>query len=188
MSGTSGIRSTMLKHWRNSSISLGRSGSKKEKEKGESKAAKRQSLQIIPTTTATTEKAPVTEAQQPQTDDSEEQPDEIPSQYKGISLHVTVHIAPENVDKFLAAFKAIFDVVSAEPECLFFQVYKSPSEPGKLSWVENWSKDGQWFMEHQITKPYYKEYLEFTEPMFLKPREATVLELLGPEFSMIKGR
>ncbi|KAF3058602.1 hypothetical protein GL218_05834 [Daldinia childiae] len=106
---------------------------------------------------------------------------------KGISLHVTVHIAPENVERFLVAFKAIFDVVAAEPECLFFEVYKSVEEPGKLTWIENWSKDIQWFLEHQMTKPYYKEYLEFTEPMFLKPREAQILEPLGPELSMIKG-
>jgi hypothetical protein len=56
----------------------------------------------------------------------------------GWSLHVTVYIAPENVDSFLAAFKPVFDKVVAEPECLFFEMYLSPQEPGKISWVENW--------------------------------------------------
>lgn len=56
----------------------------------------------------------------------------------GWSLHVTVYIAPENVDRFLAAFKPVFNKVVAEPECLFFEMYQSPQEPGKLSWVENW--------------------------------------------------
>lgn len=122
-----------------------------------------------------------------QTDSGIETPNDAEPESKGFSLHVTVHIAPENVDNFLAAFKTIFDVVSAEPECVFFEVYRAPDQPGKLSWVENWSKDAQWFMQHQITKPYYKEYLEFTEPMFLKPREAVVLEPVGPRFSMYKG-
>lgn len=56
----------------------------------------------------------------------------------GISLQVTVHIAPENVDKFFAAFKPVFDAVCAEPELTFFELYRDPDEPGKLSWVENW--------------------------------------------------
>jgi quinol monooxygenase YgiN len=57
----------------------------------------------------------------------------------GWSLHVTVYIDPENIDRFLAAFKPVFNKVVAEPECLFFEMYRSPQEPGKISWVENWS-------------------------------------------------
>ena len=56
----------------------------------------------------------------------------------GISLHISVHVAPENADKFLAALKPVIDSVSAEPECTFFEVYQDPEDPGKLSWVENW--------------------------------------------------
>lgn len=56
----------------------------------------------------------------------------------GWSLHVTVYIAPENIDRFMAAFKPVFNKVAAEPECLFFEMYQSPQEPGKISWVENW--------------------------------------------------
>ncbi|KAI1650126.1 uncharacterized protein F4817DRAFT_279654 [Daldinia loculata] len=188
---SSSIKSSMLKHWRNSSISLGRSGSKREK--SEKKAVKRQSTHAVVTPLSTIEspESPAeimdTEVHEERIDDSAATTSEATPPSKGISLQVTVHIAPENVERFLVAFKAIFDVVAAEPECLFFEVYKSVEEPGKLSWIENWSKDIQWFLEHQITKPYYKEYLEFTEPMFLKPREARILEPLGPEFSMIKG-
>ncbi|KAI0843957.1 hypothetical protein F5Y00DRAFT_219801 [Daldinia vernicosa] len=188
---SSSIRSSILKHWRNSSISLGRSGSKKEK--GEDKTAKRQSTHVVVTPLSTTESpeslAEVmdTEVHEKRIDTSATTMSEATLPSKGISLHITVHIAPENVERFLVAFKAIFDSVAAEPECLFFEVYKSVEEPGKLSWIENWSKDIQWFLEHQITKPYYKEYLEFTEPMFIKPREARILEPLGPEFSMVKG-
>ncbi|KAI1363057.1 hypothetical protein F5Y08DRAFT_253805 [Xylaria arbuscula] len=104
----------------------------------------------------------------------------------GFSLHVTVYIAPENVDRFLAAFKPAFDKVVAEPECLFFELYQSPQEPGKLSWVENWSKSPEWFLENQMTKDYYKGYLAITEAMFTKPREFQILERVGPEYSMIK--
>ncbi|KAI5923130.1 hypothetical protein F4810DRAFT_670514 [Camillea tinctor] len=109
-------------------------------------------------------------------------------QSEGMSLQVTVHIAPENVDKFLAAFKPVFDKVAAEPECLFFEVYRSPEEPGKISWVENWSKGKEWFLKHQITKEYYKDYLNATEPLFIKPRESRVLERAGPDFYVCKEK
>ncbi|KAI1424069.1 hypothetical protein F5Y12DRAFT_468375 [Xylaria sp. FL1777] len=106
----------------------------------------------------------------------------------GWSLHVTVYIAPENVDRFLAAFKPVFNKVVAEPECLFFEMYQSPQEPGKLSWVENWSKSPEWFLENQVTKDYYKEYFAITEAMFTKPREFQFLERVGPEYFMVKDR
>ncbi|KAI1759646.1 hypothetical protein GGR53DRAFT_131736 [Hypoxylon sp. FL1150] len=195
--GGSSIRNSMLRHWRNSSIvTLGRSGSKKGGDRSEEKAAKRLSIPVVSSSGTSTPKPP--EAPPPAAADQQlpppeqtdaETPNDVaaPPSQKGISLHVTVHIAPQNAERFLAAFKAIFDVVAAEPECTFFEVYRSPEEPGKFSWVENWSKDRQWFIENQITKPYYKEYFEITEPMFLKPREATMLELVGPEFSVIKG-
>jgi hypothetical protein len=55
-----------------------------------------------------------------------------------VSLQVTVTIAPENVTKFFEHFKPVYDAVIAEPECIFFEVYQSPENPGELRWVENW--------------------------------------------------
>ncbi|KAI0552015.1 hypothetical protein F4679DRAFT_116698 [Xylaria curta] len=106
----------------------------------------------------------------------------------GWSLHVTVYIAPENIDRFLAAFKPVFDKVIAEPECLFFEMYQSPQEPGKISWVENWSKSPEWFLENQVTKDYYKEYFAITEAMFTKPREFQFLDRVGPDYFMVKEK
>ncbi|KAI1662755.1 hypothetical protein F4813DRAFT_394897 [Daldinia decipiens] len=138
---SSSMKTSMLKHWRNSSISLGRSGSKREK--GENKTARRRSTQIVvsPLSTIEPPEAPS------EVMDSTATMSEATPPSKGISLHVTVYIAPENVGRFLVAFKTIFDVVAAEPECLFFEVFKSVEEPGKLSWIENWSKDIQWFLQ-----------------------------------------
>ncbi|KAI0534756.1 hypothetical protein GGR58DRAFT_505018 [Xylaria digitata] len=104
----------------------------------------------------------------------------------GLSLHVTVYVAPENVDRFFAAFKPVFNRVIAEPECLFFEVYQSPQEPGKICWVEDWSGSPGWFLKNQITKEYYKEYLAATESMFIKPREFQFLERLGSGYFMAK--
>ncbi|KAI1824580.1 hypothetical protein F4861DRAFT_505502 [Xylaria intraflava] len=115
-------------------------------------------------------------------------PRKMSSPTSGWSLHVTVYIAPENIDGFLAAFKPVFDRVTAEPECLFFEMYHSPQEPGKLSWVENWSKSPEWFFENQVTKDYYKEYFAITEAMFTKPREFQFLERIGPDYFMVKDK
>lgn len=56
----------------------------------------------------------------------------------GISLQVTVYIAPENVKRFFEVCKPVFDKVTAEPECTFFEIYQSKEGPGTLSWVEDW--------------------------------------------------
>ena len=91
--------------------------------------------------------------------------------FHGVSLHVDITVAPENVDKFLGLLKPCFELVVAEPECTFFEVFHDTENPGRFRFVENWSKDKEWFMTHQVTKEYYKPYLEATEPLWIKPRE-----------------
>ena len=61
--------------------------------------------------------------------------------FHGISLHVSVAIAPEHIDEFLSHYKACFDAVTAEPECIFFEVFHDAEHPGHFRWVEDWNKD-----------------------------------------------
>ncbi|KAF4462106.1 hypothetical protein FALBO_11086 [Fusarium albosuccineum] len=123
---------------------------------------------------------------------------------QGISLHVTIHINPDDVDKFFTYFKPVYDKVTAEPECTFFEVYQSPEDPGTLHWVENWTQTVDWLLtvystssfgtEHltnqilqvQLSKEYYKEYLAVTEKMFTKPREFKVYNRFGPPYYTVK--
>lgn len=42
---------------------------------------------------------------------------------ESISLQVTVHLRPEDVPKFWAAFEPAYKAVTAEPECTFFENY-----------------------------------------------------------------
>ncbi|QKX61756.1 uncharacterized protein TRUGW13939_08912 [Talaromyces rugulosus] len=79
------------------------------------------------------------------------------SQLPGISLQVTVTIAPENVPKFFELFKPVYEKVIEEPECTFFEVYISPENPGVLSWVENWTQSIEWLFQNQLSKEYYKD-------------------------------
>ncbi|KAF6238116.1 hypothetical protein HO173_003750 [Letharia columbiana] len=106
--------------------------------------------------------------------------------FHGISLHVNITVAPENVDKFLAAFKICFDAVTAEPECTFFEVFHDADNPGHFRFVENWSKDEEWFRKEQLTKAYYKPYVEATESLWIKPRELKFFNRMPAEWMKAK--
>ncbi|KAF2751192.1 hypothetical protein M011DRAFT_473700 [Sporormia fimetaria CBS 119925] len=97
---------------------------------------------------------------------------------KGISLHVEITVAPENVDKFLEALKPCYEAVIAEEKCTFFEVFHSAENPGVFKFVENWDATVEWLMANQLNKPYYKPYLEATEPMWIKPRTHHIWEVL----------
>jgi len=121
----------------------------------------------------------------------------------GVSLHATVQIAPENVTSFLEWGKQIVAVVTAEPLCHFFELYQSVEDPGVISWVENWfvllsnigswvltpsrAATAEWLINVQLPKEYYKEYLEATEPMYIKPREMRIVNRVGPSFAFYKS-
>ncbi|KAL7904766.1 hypothetical protein GGI35DRAFT_194646 [Trichoderma velutinum] len=104
----------------------------------------------------------------------------------GFSVHVTITIDPANTTAFLAAFRRIYEIVAAEPECTYFEVFQSLEEPGVFRFVENWSKDVQWFKEVQLTKEYYTPYLEATEPMWIKPRSIKYFERFSEEWLTVK--
>ncbi|KAI5361661.1 Putative antibiotic biosynthesis monooxygenase domain-containing protein [Septoria linicola] len=103
------------------------------------------------------------------------------------SLHVTVHVAEDNLPAFFEAMKPVFDRVAAEPECLYFEIFQDPAEPGKISWVENWNASPQWLFDVQLQKEYYKPYFAATLPMYVKEREFRILKRLGPEFLVQKS-
>ncbi|KAK5652676.1 hypothetical protein OQA88_10270 [Cercophora sp. LCS_1] len=105
----------------------------------------------------------------------------------GVSLHATVQIAPENVTSFLEWGKQIVAVVTAEPLCHFFELYQSIEDPGVISWVENWDATVEWLVHVQLPKEYYKEYLEATEPMYIKPREMRIINRAGSPFAFYKS-
>lgn len=67
--------------------------------------------------------------------------------FYGVSIHVTVTVAPENVDQLISLLKPTYDLVAAEQECTFIEVYKNIMTPGEVTWVEGWTKDVQWIQE-----------------------------------------
>ncbi|KAK3350281.1 hypothetical protein B0T25DRAFT_570847 [Lasiosphaeria hispida] len=104
----------------------------------------------------------------------------------GISLQITIHIDPKNVDEFFKHFKPLYDLVCAEPELHFFEVYQSREDPGTLSWVEHWNCTVEWLQEVQLKKEYLHEFLAVTAPLYLGPREAVIRNRMGPPYSVWK--
>ncbi|KAI0467010.1 hypothetical protein F4859DRAFT_518628 [Xylaria cf. heliscus] len=105
----------------------------------------------------------------------------------GISMHSIVHIEPDKVAEFLAAFRLMFEKAVAEPECLSFEVYQNRDVPGKLEWVESWAKGPEWFFETHMKKDYYTTYFAATQPIVLV-RDYRVLERLGPTYTYVQSK
>lgn len=70
------------------------------------------------------------------------------------SLQVTVYFKQEDVPKFFEHFRPIFEKVSAEPECVYFELFQDTEDPGKISWIENWDKSPSWFLTVNSTQPH----------------------------------
>lgn len=70
-----------------------------------------------------------------------------PEKSDGFTLIVNTTVQEGKLDEFLEHFWKVFKLVSAEPECLSFEVFRYPGEPNKLKWIENWSKSKEWFFE-----------------------------------------
>ncbi|CAO2657939.1 Nn.00g071990.m01.CDS01 [Neocucurbitaria sp. VM-36] len=105
----------------------------------------------------------------------------------GISVHVNITVAPENVSKFLELFKPCYEAVTAEPECVFFEVYHNPAAPGQFRFVENWNASAEWFKDVQLQKDYYKPYVANTEPLWITPRVVEVYDRMpGSEWLTLK--
>lgn len=82
----------------------------------------------------------------------------------GYSLHVTLHIDPAQLDAFFEAFKPAYDAVTAEPECIFFEMYQDPNVPGKIRLVENWNQSLEWLTSVRVKFAFNAESREKVDP------------------------
>lgn len=61
------------------------------------------------------------------------------------SLQVTIHIKEENVPKLFKEMETVYHKVIADSECVYFELFQDPENPGTISWVENWDKSTEQF-------------------------------------------
>ncbi|KAG4435184.1 hypothetical protein IFR05_009323 [Cadophora sp. M221] len=73
-------------------------------------------------------------------------PKEPPPPNKQLTVFVTIHVAPSDIEKFKEAHRPIWKKCSEEPECLFFDVFQDPEE--------------------QMTKPYYESLWTKSKPLW----------------------
>lgn len=63
-----------------------------------------------------------------------------PEETSGCSLIITVTVQPDKYDEWLRLSWETFKLVTAETDCLSFEIFSVPGEPNKMKWVESWGK------------------------------------------------
>lgn len=123
---------------------------------------------------------------------------------KQLTLFVDFFIDPNRIEEFKEAHRPVWAACAKEPECLLFDVFQDPAEPGRFRFVEVWSKDREygminvvsyfrnadgfrWFEKYQLTKPYYETLWEKSEPTYLKERQISWFEREGEGCSYRKA-
>ncbi|RAL15574.1 putative quinol monooxygenase [Aspergillus homomorphus CBS 101889] len=103
-----------------------------------------------------------------------------------VSLQVRVWVAEKDIKTFFDALESVFYKILGEPECTLFEVYQSQENKGEILILKNWNASKDWVENVAMTRPYLKEYHEITEPLFLKPKEVTVVDRKAGKWSVVK--
>lgn len=53
-------------------------------------------------------------------------------------FHVTVHVAPRDVARFLQAAEPTIERMKRESELMYFEMYQVHDSPGTITWIEKW--------------------------------------------------
>lgn len=83
---------------------------------------------------------------------------------KQLTLFVNFFIQPLLIEHWKAAHRPVWVACAKEPECLLFDVFQDPDQPGHFRLVEVWSRDREWFEKEQLTKGYYETLWERSRP------------------------
>ncbi|MEX3789821.1 putative quinol monooxygenase [Paraburkholderia sp. BR14374] len=86
-----------------------------------------------------------------------------------IAVLVTFRIKPECVDAFKEELLKVAVPVVAEAECLTLDYAQDAEDPARFMLYEVWPSR-EYFETKQLAKPYYRPYLEATQPMWAEPR------------------
>jgi quinol monooxygenase YgiN len=122
-----------------------------------------------------------------------------------LTLFVDFYICPHLIEAWKEGHRPVWAACAQEPECLLFDVvrplfpirgllasknsililpqFNDSSDPGHFRLVEVWNATKEWFVEKQLTKPYYAELWAKTEWTYRKDRRIGYMERLGEGFS-----
>lgn len=100
---------------------------------------------------------------------------------------MTLHAKPDRTAEFKAAHRPVWAACAQEPECLLFDVFQDPKQPGLFRFVEIWNESREWFETKQLTKPYYDIPWPKLRPMWEQEVEIEFYEREGEECSFWTG-
>lgn len=106
---------------------------------------------------------------------------------KQCTLFVTFQIKPDRVEEWKAAHRPVWAACASEPECLLFDVFHDPAQPGIFRLVEVWNESREWFETKQLTKPYYDTLWAKSRPTWDKEVQIEYYERLGEGCSFREG-
>ncbi|KAH7383127.1 hypothetical protein BKA64DRAFT_178321 [Cadophora sp. MPI-SDFR-AT-0126] len=106
-----------------------------------------------------------------------------PSSSKQLTIFVTTHVSPSDIEKFKEAHRPVWKKCSEEPECLLFEVLQDSEVKGRFRFVEVWSKSREWFEKEQMSKPYYETLWEKSKPLWTQDIQIEYFEREGEGFS-----
>jgi hypothetical protein len=64
---------------------------------------------------------------------------------KQLTVFVTLHVLPENVEKFKEAHRPLWKMCSDENECFLFDIFQDIETPGRFRFIEVWGQGREWF-------------------------------------------
>ena len=91
------------------------------------------------------------------------------------------------IEEFKAAHRPVWAACAAEPECVLFDVFQDPEQPGRFRLVEVWDATREWFETKQLTKPYYATLWQRSKPTWEKDMAIEYFERDGEGCSYRKG-
>ncbi|KAL0569182.1 hypothetical protein V5O48_012780 [Marasmius crinis-equi] len=95
------------------------------------------------------------------------------------TLFVDFYIQPSRVEEWKEAHRPVWAACAKEPECLLFDVFHDPNDPGHFRFIEVWNASREWFETQQLTKSYYATLWPKSEPTWIKPPQLQYFEREG---------
>ncbi|TID21370.1 hypothetical protein E2P81_ATG04657 [Venturia nashicola] len=92
------------------------------------------------------------------------------------TIHITFELPPKSLPKFYNALKTLQQHVIAEPECVYFNCFELPKQPGKVRIVKIWNQDKKWRKEAQARKSYYEPFMRVVNALETKPKKVEALQ------------
>ncbi|ESK84558.1 antibiotic biosynthesis monooxygenase [Moniliophthora roreri MCA 2997] len=105
---------------------------------------------------------------------------------KQLTLFVDFDVKPSMIEQFKEAHRPVWAACGKEPECLLFDVFQDPEQPGHFRLVEIWNASREWFEKEQLTKPYYATLWEKSKPTWEKEVRIEYWERVGEGCSFRK--